>query len=182
MSEAAAERRRWSAGTLTYTLGGILLLFFLLLAGDFIWSLRERSTTMISLLLIKELGASDFLNSLIIYALPCAISVVICPLISYRSDRHRGRFGRRIPYLFITTPIVFVGLMGMAFCVQLGELLHNTVIGNFLGPDQATLLIFGAFWTLSNSARRPGTSSLPRSSTTWCRESCSAGFTECSAS
>ena len=109
----AAEHRRWSAGTLTYTLGGILLLFFLLLTGDFIWSMRERSTTMISLLLIKELGASDFLNSLIIYALPCAISVVICPLISYRSDRHRGRFGRRIPYLFITTPIVFVGLMGM---------------------------------------------------------------------
>jgi len=156
MSEAAAERRRWSAGTLTYTLGGILLLFFLLLAGDFIWSMRERSTTMISLLLIKELGASDFLNSLIIYALPCAVSVVVCPLISYRSDRHRGRFGRRIPYLFLTTPIVFAGLMGMAFCVPLGELLLGTALGEWLGPDRATLLVFGAFWTLFEFGAQAG--------------------------
>ncbi len=135
--------KTWRTGTLTYTLGGIVVLFLLLLIGDFIWSLRERSTSMIALVLFKKFGASDFLNGLIISALPCAIGLILCPIISYRSDRRRGRFGRRIPYLFITTPIVFTGMAGMAFSPWLGQFIH---IG--LSYQHTVLVLFGIFWTL----------------------------------
>ena len=96
-AEGAPACRQWRAGTLTYTFAGIVALFFLLLAGDFVWSLRERSVGVITQLLLKQHGASDFLVGLYLVALPGILGLLVGPVISYRSDRHRGRWGRRIP-------------------------------------------------------------------------------------
>ena len=118
-AEGAPACRLWRAGTLTYTFAGIVALFFLLLAGDFVWSLRERSVGVITQLLLKQHGASDFLVGLYLVALPGILGLLVGPVISYRSDRHRGRFGRRIPYLFMTTPFILVGLLGLGVTPQL---------------------------------------------------------------
>src|SRR5437762_12607418 len=40
-----ARAQRWSVGTLTYTAGGLAILFFWLLWGDFTISLKDRSVT-----------------------------------------------------------------------------------------------------------------------------------------
>ncbi len=140
------QPKHWKIGTLTYTAAGIAVLFSVLLAGDFIWSLRERSVVPIMQLLFKKFGASDFLNGLMLASLPCLMTVVLCPAISYHSDRHRGRWGRRIPYLLATTPIVVLGMIGMAFAPRLAE----SCAGYFprMEPNEVVLLFFAIFWAI----------------------------------
>ena len=77
------------AGTLTYTLGGIVVLFCWLLWGDFAWSLKERSVVPMAQLFLRNFGASDTLNALLIGTVPSLIAAVLQPIVSYRSDRHR---------------------------------------------------------------------------------------------
>ena len=43
------------------------------------------------------------------------------------SDRHRGRWGRRIPFLLIPTPIIVLSVVGLAFSPLLGRHLHSAL-------------------------------------------------------
>lgn len=137
--------KKWNKGTLAYTAGGITVLFLLLLFGDFVWSIRERSVGMIARILLKQFGASDALNGLIISSIPSGIGMLLGPAIAYRSDRTRSRFGRRIPYLFITTPIVVIGLLGMGFIQKITAAAHF-IFGLNPNSETATLWIFSFFW------------------------------------
>ncbi len=141
----ASELRRWRVGTLSYTFGGIIVLFCWLLWGDFAWSMKERSIAAVGQLVLKKFGASDMLVGLLMVSLPNAIAMILGPIISYRSDRYRSRWGRRIPFLVATTPIVVFGIIGMAFSPLLGQLLgkYGPPGGD---PRQAVLLFFGLFW------------------------------------
>jgi MFS family permease len=75
---------------------------------------------------------------------------VLGPIISFRSDRFRSRWGRRIPFLLIPTPVAAAAMCGLAFCQQLGNLLHNTLGQTWSVLDQtnSTLIVFGLCWTL----------------------------------
>ncbi len=144
MSNAAPPKKQYHAGTLTYTAAGLAVLFALLLTGDFVWALKDRSVGIITKIMLKQFGASDFLNGLLIVSLPAALGLVIGPIVSYRSDRHRGRWGRRIPYLLFTTPIAVAGMFGMAVSPWLGGQL-----GSYGFDDrQAALFFIGFFWML----------------------------------
>src|SRR6185295_9406054 len=89
------------AGTLIYTSGGIVLLFFWLLFGDFALSMRDRSVQPMVQLFLNSLHASSFVMTTLVTAGPAAIWLVLIPWISYKSDRYRSRWGRRIPFLLI---------------------------------------------------------------------------------
>ena len=108
-----AAPRIWRVGTLTYTAGGIAALFCWLLWGDFAWSLKERAAASVATLMIKSFEVSDFVYGLIILTIPNITNIILVPIVSYRSDRHRGRWGRRIPYLWMTTPFVTAGMIGI---------------------------------------------------------------------
>ena len=56
------SKKVWNKGTLIYTGSSIVILFLLLLFGDFVWSIRERSVGMIARILLKQFGATDALN------------------------------------------------------------------------------------------------------------------------
>ena len=133
----------WRVGTLVYTTGGLVVLFWWLLWGDFAWSLKERSVLPVLQILIRKFGGSDTYYSIIANFFPPAITLLLGPIISYRSDRHRGRWGRRIPYLLIPTPLALLAMIGLAMSPRLGDRLHLS-----LGPAQTTLILFGLFWTL----------------------------------
>ncbi len=141
-------RKLWTVGTLTYTTGGLVILFCWLLAGDFAWSMKERSVMWVVQLLIKKFEASDMISGFLIGTLPQALALVLTPIVSYRSDRHRGRWGRRIPYLIIPTPIAALSMVGLAFSPDLGTLLHDTLGGVSPGLNPSILIVFGVFWTL----------------------------------
>lgn len=145
---AGPPRQLWKVGTLAYTTGGLLILFCWLLAGDFAWSMKERSVMWVVQLLIKKFEASDMIAGLLIGALPQALALVLTPIISYRSDRHRGRWGRRIPFLIIPTPIAALSMVGLAFSPAIGEFLHRLLGGLSPGENPSILIVFGLFWTL----------------------------------
>ena len=104
------KRELYHCGTLTYTKIGLVSLFIWLLWGDFAWSMKERAVGMVAGLLVKSFGISDGLYSILIISIPNFTNIFLMPIVSYRSDRHRGRFGRRIPYLLMYTPPVLAGL------------------------------------------------------------------------
>ncbi|MDP2137349.1 MAG: MFS transporter [Candidatus Didemnitutus sp.] len=146
--EAADRQHRWFVGTLSYTSTGIAMVFFWLLWGDFAWSLKERSVMSMVQLLLKKFEASDLLTGLLIGTLPNAIAVILQPVISYRSDRHRGRWGRRLPFLIWTTPIAALGMIGLGFSPQLAATLHATLGASSPGVNPLSLILFAVFWTL----------------------------------
>lgn len=144
----ASAPKRWRIGTLTYTLGGLAVLFCWMLWGDFAWQLKERSAAPVVQIMLRKFAASDFLTGLYLLSLPAAIGVLLAPIISYRSDRHRGRWGRRIPYLLLTSPIATAAMFGLAFSPWIGTWLH-TRLG--LAPDRLNLTIItvlGLSWTM----------------------------------
>ena len=143
--ENHSARNQWTVGTLSYTTAGLVLLFCWLLAGDFAWSMKERGVANTATLLVKSFGVSDFVYSLLIVSFPNFTSIFLGPIVSYLSDRHRGRFGRRIPYLAFTTPFIVTGLIGLAFTPMLANRLAAEAN---LSIHTAGLLVFGLFWIL----------------------------------
>jgi Na+/melibiose symporter-like transporter len=148
-------RHLFTVGTLVYTMSGLAVLFGWLLWGDFALSMRERSVfPLIEKFLLKH-GASNTIKQLLTATLPTIIALIVSPIVSYRSDRLRSKWGRRIPFLLIPTPIAGLAMVGIAFCPQMGEALFrmagNTVPAG-LDIHQAasnyTLSVFTLFWTI----------------------------------
>ncbi|MEO0054718.1 MAG: hypothetical protein RLZZ50_665 [Verrucomicrobiota bacterium] len=148
--EAAAprsSRRLWRAGTLVYTTPGLVVLFAWLLWGDFAWNMKERTILPVGQLVMKQFGATDFIVGLLVGSLPAAIGLILGPIVSVRSDRHRGRWGRRIPYMLIPAPIVALSMAGLAFTAPVGEWLHGMLGENSPGLVGCRLLVFSFFWS-----------------------------------
>lgn len=138
----------WRVGTLTYTAGGLVLLFCWLLSGDFVWRLKEVSIPPALQLLLKQFKASDLLNGFLIGMLPNALAMVIQPIVSFRSDRHRGRWGRRIPFLLIPTPIAALSMAGLAFAPGMGRWMSELTGAGVMSESTAILFNLAVFWTL----------------------------------
>jgi hypothetical protein len=134
----------WRAGTLTYTTGSLIVLFLWLLWGDFSWAMRDRSVAPLAQWYLKSIEVPNLLFALLISTFPAAIGLVLGPIISYKSDRHRSPRGRRIPFLLITTPIAAFGMLGLAATPYISRWVH----GHF--PDQSEMVVavlcFGVFW------------------------------------
>lgn len=143
---AASAAPVWRAGTLTYTSGGLLVLFLWLLCGDFSWAMRERSVGPLAQWYLKHLEVPNLVFALLISTFPAVIGLLLGPIISYKSDRHRGPRGRRIPFLLITTPIAAFGILGLGLCPVLGPLLHQALGASSPGEKVSTLICFGLFW------------------------------------
>lgn len=141
-------REVWRVGTLTYSLAGLVILFFWLLWGDFSFFLKERSVPSVLQSLLGKFNASNATAGFLVGSLPQLIAIFLSPIISYRSDRHRGRWGRRIPYLFIPTPIAFLSMVGLAYSPQLGASLHKVLGSHSPGLDGCIVINLGLYWTL----------------------------------
>jgi MFS family permease len=143
---AASTPRVWRAGTLTYTTGGLIVLFLWLLWGDFSWAMRDRSVGPMAQWYLKHLEVPNLLFALLTATFPAAIGLVLGPIISYKSDRHRGPRGRRIPFLLITTPIAAAGMFGLALTPFISRWVH----GHFPGQSEMVVAVvcFGIFWAL----------------------------------
>ncbi|CAN5717929.1 hypothetical protein BH09VER1_BH09VER1_34380 [soil metagenome] len=118
------SRKTWRTGTLTYTFGGLIALFLLLLLGDFAWSMRDRSVGQLSQWYLGKLSVPSFLFALLISSFPAALALILSPIISVRSDRHRGKWGRRIPYLLLTTPFAVFGMVGLGLTPIIAKAVH----------------------------------------------------------
>jgi MFS family permease len=141
----------WRVGTLAYTTGGLVVLFAWLLWGDFAWAMKDRTVSDVVTLLIHKFHASDTLTMLLMVIVPQVIIIIVQPIVSYKSDRHRGRWGRRIPFLLAPTPFAVLSMVGLAFAPFLGGWLSRSAfghssIGRSFGLDGSTLTFYALFW------------------------------------
>lgn len=134
--EAIRTPRRWHVGTLRYGVGGLVLLFCWLLWGDFAMSMKDRAVSPVALIILRALSAPDWFVGLLVGSIPAGIGLILGPVISVRSDRHRGRWGRRIPFLLIPTPLIVLSMFGVAAAPALGTRLHA-----YLGPQGPSLAV-----------------------------------------
>jgi MFS family permease len=141
------KRKIWTVGTLTYTSTGLLILFCWLLAGDYAWSMKERAVTPVAQVMLRSFAAPDWLVGLLVGSVPAAIGMILGPIVSVRSDRHRGRWGRRIPYLLIPTPIIVLAMLGLAMTPTFASWLHDYLGTSSPGVMFCRLAVFGFFWT-----------------------------------
>ncbi len=141
---AAPAAKSWKVGTLTYTSAGLVALFCWLLLGDFVWSMRERSIGPMAHWYLNHLNVPSVLFGLLLSSFPAALAFVLMPIISVKSDHHRGKWGRRIPFLLFTTPFAACGMIGLAFSPVLAKWVHS----HFPGQSEmfVSVVCFGVFW------------------------------------
>lgn len=138
-----AAPKIYRCGTLTYAKPALAILFFWLLWGDFCYTLMEAVTGPIMQLKFQALKASNFEIGLVLGTIPSAIYSILNPVVSFKSDRFRSRWGRRIPFILVSLPFLVIGLVGMAFGDRLGFWLHAHV-GILRGASSDQV----AIWTL----------------------------------
>lgn len=146
--------RIWTAGTLSYTTGGLVVLFCWLLFGDFSWAMRERSVGPMASWYLSRVGVPNLVFALLLSSFPALVGLVFVPIISVKSDRHRGPRGRRIPYLLVTTPIAAFGMIGLALTPLIAAWVH----GHFPGQSEMVIavLCFAVFWAAFEFASLAG--------------------------
>jgi MFS family permease len=141
----AASGPPYRVGTLTYTKASLVMLFVWMLWGDFCFVLMDQLLPMLLPLQLKALGASGFVMGLLTLTIPSAMNFVITPIVSFRSDRYRSKWGRRIPFLLFPTPflVLFLGLMG--YSKEIAAMLEAWDVGGSTGfkPATITLLLVG---------------------------------------
>lgn len=137
-------RKIWSVGTLTYTSGGLVALFCWLLIGDFAWSMRDRSVGPMAQWYLNSLNVPNLVFGLLLTSFPAAVTFFLVPVMSVKSDRHRGPRGRRIPFLLVTTPLAALGMIGLACAPLVARWVH----GHFPGQSEVfvSVLCFAVFW------------------------------------
>lgn len=148
----------WTVGTLSYSSAGLVLLFSWLLFGDFAWNSRERAVTPLAQLMLKAGGASDTIIGLLAASLPAALGMFVAPVVGYRSDRYRSRFGRRIPFLIVSTPLAAAAMVGIAFAPAAGSWLDRLLGASSPGEPLCFLVFFCACWIVFEVAAIIGNS------------------------
>lgn len=147
-SRATLGQRRWQAGTLVYSIGGLMLLFLFLLLGDLAWSLRERAVQEVFKAMLLNLSKNALLLNLLVGALPAAVTMVVAPVVGAWSDRTRTRLGRRIPFLLVSAPVVGISLIGLAYSDAMGGMVAD-LLGLTSGQRTAAILAcMVLFWTI----------------------------------
>lgn len=129
---------KYRVGTLTYTKAGLVALFFWLLWGDFCLTLMETVIPTVLPIKLQSLQAPATLIALLMTTIPHTLTVLVTPAISFRSDRFRSRWGRRIPFLLVPTPILAVLLALIGYAEPIGRAVAPLVSAS---PATATLLV-----------------------------------------
>jgi maltose/moltooligosaccharide transporter len=100
----------YQVGTLTYDRPRLAKLFIWLLLGDFCWFFMEAA---LPKLLPLQLDSQGVKATGIAWMMSTGslAALIFSPFIGVWSDRLRTRWGRRRPFLFVSTPIMAAGLL-----------------------------------------------------------------------
>ncbi|MFA5205364.1 MAG: MFS transporter [Lentisphaeria bacterium] len=132
------QPKTYHVGSLTYTRPQLAMVLFWLLWGDFCYMLMESVVPSILPLKFKALGASNMTMALFVTTLPMILNTIFNPIISFKSDRFRSRWGRRIPFLLFTLPMLVVTML----CVGFGDVIGAKVIH----PLVLSMAQWGGLW------------------------------------
>ena len=138
--------KTYHCGTLTYTKMGLFVLFAWLLWGDFCFTMMEAVVPSILPLKLKDLGCSNWLMGLILTTAPGVLNMTVCPYVSFKSDRYRSKWGRRIPFIIWTMPFLCasLALMGLGDDIC-GLLQRNSEFLRQFTPATITIVLIAVF-------------------------------------
>lgn len=142
----------WSVRALPLSALGLLAVFFWLMVGDLGIAIRDRAALPTGLEFLRRHGASDTTTSLLLSTIPALLSVVLVPFVGYHSDRHRGRWGRRRPFLLAAAPVGAAAMIGLAFSPWMGQWTDAALGTLSPGLSVCNLAFFCLFWTLFECA------------------------------
>lgn len=151
--------KTYHCGTLTYTKMSLTILFAWLLWGDFCFTLMETVVPSILPLKLKALGCPNWMMGVMLTTIPGIMNVFLCPWVSFKSDRYRSKWGRRIPFILFTLPFlsISVALLGCSddICVLLQKyspaLREYTPATVTIGLIAIFIIIFRLFNVFVNS-------------------------------
>lgn len=140
------EKKTYHCGTLTYTKVGLFALFAWLLWGDFCFTMMEAVVPSILPLKLKDLGCSNWLMGLILTTAPGVLNMTVCPYVSFKSDRYRSKWGRRIPFIIWTMPFLCGSLILMGLGDDIcGLLQKNSEYLRHFAPATITIVLIAVF-------------------------------------
>jgi maltose/moltooligosaccharide transporter len=137
--KAADQGEKFKVGTLSYTKAGLITVFLYLLWGDFCFTLMETVVPSVLPVKFNGLDAPNWVLGLILTTIPNLMATVINPIISFRSDRLRSRWGRRIPFLAGATPFLTVFLILLGYSESIGRWIHAALMEGS-GSELTTVL------------------------------------------
>ena len=104
---------------------------------------------------LKSLGCSNWLMGVIITTIPGVLSIGMNPFLSFKSDRYRSKWGRRIPFILVALPFVCICLALLGCSDMISSVIRKQFI--FLqqfAPDTITIglivLFIIMFWFFEN--------------------------------
>ena len=121
-------KKIYQAGTLRYTLRGLLILALWLLWGDFAFTFFESIFSPFIPLYLKDFHASNKLIGIMTGSIAGLVNIFFLPNISQASDRYRSRFGRRIPFLIVVTPLAVIALVAIGFVPEIAGWFQSRVL------------------------------------------------------
>lgn len=108
--------RIYRAGSLTYTPFQLAKLFIFLLLGGFslmfIGMVQNGGFFTLSL---NYFHADAVFISIVLGSIPAVLNMIVCPIVSFRSDRTRSRWGRRKPYIFVSVPFIALAIAAIGW-------------------------------------------------------------------
>ena len=143
-----SDQSLYRTGTLSYTKKGLLVLSLWLLWGDFAFTFFESIFGRFIPIYLKDLNASNTVIGLMTGSVAGVVNVLFLPGISRWSDNFRSSIGRRIPFLYVVTPLTVGSLIMVGFAPEIGEWLftHFSVhLPDSVSKGSLILLLLGVF-------------------------------------
>ena len=130
-SNLAWYKKVYTRGTLTYSIPKLALTIFWMMVGYFIYNISTTLPAKMVPIQLDEFGASDFQKMVILTTIGGVLNMIICPYVSFTSDRHRSKLGRRIPFILYSMPFLVISLALFAFADKIGEFIAAENISFF---------------------------------------------------
>jgi len=156
------NEKTWSVGTIIYNKRSLITLFLWLLWGDFCFTVMETLVPAIMPLKLEQMSASNMLIGVFLTTIPGILSATINPMVSFKSDRYRSKYGRRIPFLLFSSPFITLFLILIGYSEHISTFITKffstnptttvfTVLGIFLICFQFfNMFVNSVYWYLFN--------------------------------
>jgi maltose/moltooligosaccharide transporter len=108
--------------------------FAWMLWGDLCLTISESVVPRLVPMQMQSLGASNAAIGIVTGSIYSLMNWVMNPIISTKSDRHRGPLGRRMPFMLYTAPPIALFLTAFGFAREIGSFvhLHLPMMGAFI--------------------------------------------------
>ncbi len=144
--KGSEAHQTYHCGTLTYTKLTLAYLCASLLWGDFCWAMMEQVVPSIIPLKLKALDCPNWIMGMILTALPGVFQFTVAPVIAFRSDRLRSRWGRRLPFIAVAVPFISISLILLGFGEDIAKLLSSNIPQLAqVSPTAVTIAVIGFF-------------------------------------